>query len=198
MRLCFYRNNAMEIIMKTEQFVIYATGHRQSDQYSRTYVPVFDRADHARAWLTKFLAGCEHRLDGNDIILETDFTIRLRSEQWQRIMAAPIANEPVRDDVARLILRFKHGTWDEVHVREVVVDDDGTNTLAKPAPRRERSPRAQCPDGYVTITELCAASGTPAMIARAALRASGRPKPDYGWAFPPNEVPAIKKLCGLS
>lgn len=184
--------------MKDQRCVIYATGHRPPDVYPRIYVPVFDRADQARSWLMKFLAGKDHSFaDDQTIILETDFTIRLRSEQWAQIMAAPIANEEVRADVYRLILRFKYGTWDEVHVREVVVEDDGTTTIAKPAPRRERTPRAQRPDGYVTITELCAASGTPAMIARAALRASGRTKPDYGWAFSPQEVPAIKKLCGL-
>lgn len=184
-----------------ERFVIYATGHRPPDQYSRTYVPVFERADHARAWLMKFIAGKEHRFEGEDIILETDFTIRLRSAQFKQIMAAPIANEEVRADIAQLILRFKYGTWDEVHVKAVAPEDDeiedGGAIIAKRAPRRERVAKAQRPDGYVTITELCAASGTPAMIARAALRASGRPKPDYGWAFDPKEVPAIKKLCGL-
>lgn len=183
--------------MKDQRFVIYATGHRSPDVYSRTYVPVFERADHARAWLMKFLAGKEHHFEGDCIVLETDFTIKLRSEQWTQIMAAPIANEEVRADVAQLILRFKYGTWDEVHIREVVVDDDGTNTLAKPAPRRERVAKAQRPDGYVTITELCSASGTPAMIARAALRASGRPKPPYGWSFAPSEIDDIKRLCGI-
>ena len=184
-------------MMKDQRCVIYATGHRPPDVYSRTYVPVFDRPDQARAWLMKFLAGKEHHFEGDDIILETDFRIRLRSEQWTQIMAAPIANEGVRADVAQLILRFKYGTWDEVHVREVVVEDDGTTTIAKPAPRRERVAKAQRPDGYVTITELCAASGTTAMIARAALRASGRAKPSFGWAFDPKEIPAIKKLCGI-
>lgn len=187
--------------MKDQRFVIYATGHRPPDVYSRTYVPVFERADHARAWLMKFIAGKEHRFEGDCIILETDFTIKLRSEQWAQIMAAPIANEEVRADVAQLILRFKYGTWDEVHVKAVASDDDlpedGGAIIAQRAPRRERVAKAQRPDGYVTITELCAASGTPAMIARAALRASGRAKPDYGWAFAPSEVPAIKKLCGL-
>ena len=187
--------------MKDQRFVIYATGHRPPDVYSRTYVPVFERADHARAWLMKFIAGKEHRFEGDDIILDLDFTIKLRSEQFREIMAAPIANEEIRADVAQLILRFKYGTWDEVHVKAVAIEDDlpedGGAIVAKRAPRRERVAKAQCPDGYVTITALCAASGTPAMIARAALRASGRTKPDYGWAFAPNEVPAIKKLCGL-
>ncbi len=187
--------------MKTERCVIYATGHRVPDQYPRCYVPVFDRADQARAWLMKFLAGKEHRFEGEDIILELDFPIKLRSQQWKQIMAAPIANEEVRADVAQLILRFKYGTWDEVHVKAVVEDDETTDTggaiVAKRAPKAERQAKAQRPDGYVSITELCAASGTPAMIARAALRASGRAKPDFGWAFDPKEVPAIKKLCGI-
>ena len=187
--------------MRDQRFVIYATGHRPPDQYSRTYVPVFDRPDHARAWLMKFLAGKEHHFEGDDIILETDFRIRLRSEQWKQIMAAPIANEEVRADVAQLILRFKYGTWDEVHVKAVAPDDDapedGGAIIAKRAPRRERVAKAQRPDGYVTITELCAASGMPAMIARGALRASGRAKPSYGWSFAPSEIDDIKRLCGI-
>src|SRR3546814_9222875 len=106
----------------------------------------------------KFLAGKEHRFEGEDIILETDFTIKLRSEQFSQIMAAPIANEEIRADVAQLILRFKYGTWDEVHVKAVTPDDDeveeGGAIIAKRAPRRERVAKAQRPDGYVTITEL--------------------------------------------
>lgn len=183
--------------MKAERFVIYATGHRPPDQYRRCYVPVFDRADKARAWLMKFLAGKEHEFVGEDIILHTDFRIRLRSEQWREIMAAPIANEEVPKEDAHYILRFKYGTWDEVHVREVLPDDTDDMPLAKRAPKPERAPKAQRPDGYVTITELCAASDILPMIARAALRASGRPKPDYGWAFAPNEIPVIKKLVGI-
>lgn len=187
--------------MKDQRFVIYATGHRSPDQYSRTYVPVFERADHARAWLMKFIAGKEHRFEGDDIILETDFRIKLRSEQFSQIMAAPIANEEIRADVAQLILRFKYGTWDEVHVKAVAPDDDeledGGAIIAKRAPRRERVAKAQRPDGYVTITELCATSGMPAMIARGALRASGRAKPPYGWSFAPSEIDDIKRLCGI-
>lgn len=187
---------------KNQRFVIYATGHRLPDQYSRCYVPVFEQATHARAWLMKFLAGKEHHFEDDEtIILETDFTIKLRSRQWREIMAAP-ADEEVRDDAIRLIPRFKYGTWDEVHVKAVAPDDedveDGGAIIAKRAPKAERRAKAQRPDGYVTITELCAASGTPAMIARAALRASGRAKPDYGWSFAPDEIPAIKKLCGIS
>lgn len=184
--------------MKSQRCVIYVTGHKSPDQHPRCYAPVFDRPDQARAWLMRFLAGGEFTRDGNDLTFQTSFTIKLRSEQWDSILNAPTSDEPIREDVAKLIMRFKYGTWDEVPVREVIAQDDGTNVLAKSVPRRERAPRAQRPDGYVTITELCAASGTPAMIARAALRASGRAKPDYGWAFPPNEIPAIKKLCGLS
>lgn len=189
----------------TDRCVIYATGHRAPDQHPRCYVPVFDRADEARAWLMKFLAGREHTFEDDDtIVIETDFTIRLRSQQWKQIMAAPVANEEVRADIAQLILRFKYGSWDETHVRAVTpeVDEeqrDGTGgaIIAKRAPKPERASKAQVPDGYVTISQLCATSGMPAMNARAALRASGRQKPPFGWAFSPQEVPDIKKLCGM-
>lgn len=188
----------------TERCVIYATGHRAPDQHPRCYVPVFDRADEARSWLMKFLAGRDHHFDGEDIVLETDFTIRLRSQQWKQIMAAPAANEEVRADIAQLILRFKYGSWDETHVRAVTPEvdeidrvDTGGAIIAPRAPKPERASKQKVPDGYVTISQLCAASGMPAMNARAALRASGREKPPWGWSFAPSEIDDIKRLCGM-
>jgi len=179
-------------------YVIYASWHRPPDTHSRMYVPVFERADQARLWLTRFLADKHHFFeDDSTLILDTEeHCIRLRSSQWREIMAAPKANEPLRSDVENLILRFKYGTWDEVHVREV--EDDGDTPSIERAPRHERAARVDKPDGYVTITELCNASGVLATHARAALRASGRTKPPYGWAFAANELTAIKKLIGIS
>lgn len=187
--------------MKNERCVIYATGHRVPDQYPRCYAPVFDRVDQARAWLMKFLAGKDYHLDGETILVETDLPIKLYSRELVNILAAPPSNEDIRADALQLILRFKYGTWDEVHLKAVTPDETdaggGNAIIAKRAPKADRPAKAQRPDGYVTITDLCAASGMPAMIARAALRASGRDKPAYGWAFAQNEIPAIKKLCGI-
>ena len=163
-------------------YVIYARGHREPDVYPRDHVVVFPEAPQAKIWL--------QRMEQN---LPPGFT--LRSDQMDAIRAAAQTDWQLDEEHARWILRFKYGTWDEVHPKNEPEVDDAISEQR--APRRERSARAQRPDGYVTITELCASSGVAASDARAALRASGRDKPDYGWAFDPKEVPAIKKLVGI-
>lgn len=179
--------------MNTHRFVIYASGHRSPDVYSRTYVPVFETAEQARSWLRRFIADKDHQFVKDTIILETDFTIKLRSHQWREIMAAEGDPEGVTDEEASYILRFKYGTWDEVHTKDAPADECPASSGA---PRRLRVARDDKPSGYVTITELCIASGILPRIARAALRSSGRIKPSYGWAFSPEEAIVIKKLIG--
>lgn len=171
--------------------VIYANGHRPPDQFARTYVPVMSDLDYARSWMAHFLKGQAWSRDGNKLTLESGIT--LRTDRLDDLL--PVKDPPteLRPDDHQNILRFKYGTWDEVHAKPEP-ESDGE---MKSSPRPERSARAQRPDGYVTITELCAASGVPACDARALLRASGREKPSYGWAFAPSEIPAIKKLCGI-
>lgn len=171
--------------------VIYANGHRPPDQFARTYVPIMTEVDYARSWMAHFLKGQTWTRDGNKLMLESGIT--LRTDRLDELLPVEDEPKPLRADDHQNILRFKYGTWDEVHAKPDP-EDDGKVTSA---PRRERSARAHKPDGYVTITELCAASGVPACDARALLRASGRDKPAYGWAFAPSEIPAIKKLCGI-
>jgi hypothetical protein len=159
-------------------FVLYARGHRAPDQYPRDHVVVFHEAAQAKVWVTK--------MERN---LPEGFTIKC--DQIDQVRAAPDIDWQLDSDHENWILRFKYGTWDEVHVK-----DEPEVEEAKRAPRSKRQAKAQRPDGYVTITELCASSGVAASDARAVLRAS-MPKPEYGWAFAPKEVPAIKKLCGI-
>lgn len=179
------------------RFVIYANGHRAPDVYSRSYVPVFSTAHAARAWLEQFLARHEYERDGNVIRLRTDFDIRLRSEQLDAILAAPLSNEPVDAEHKQWILRFKYGTWDEVHVKDESVTSDGETVPTTRTPRPVRERRADAPPSYITISALCAGSNVLPTHARAALRASGRIKPAYGWSFAPSEIDDIKRLCGL-
>ncbi len=163
-------------------YVIYARGHRPPDQYPRNHVVVFPEAPQAKVWL--------QRMEQN---LPPGFT--LQSQQMDAIRSAPDTGWQLDDEHDLWIRRFKYGTWDEVHVKDEPEVADAKE--AQRSPRPERSVRAQRPDGYLTITELCASSGVDACDARAALRASGRDKPSYGWAFDPKEVPAIKKLVGI-
>jgi mRNA-degrading endonuclease YafQ of YafQ-DinJ toxin-antitoxin module len=179
------------------RFVLYASGHRVPDVYSRSYVPVFYTAHEARSWLDRFIAGKPYERDGNTIRMTAEFDIAIRSEQLDEILAAPLANEPLRADYAQHILRFKYGTWDEVHAKPDLLEDSDDGMVVNKMPKPDRAARVDKPDAFVTITELCATSGVLPRIARAALRASGREKPAYGWAFDPKEVPDIKKLIGV-
>jgi len=162
-------------------YVLYARGHRAPDQYPRDHVVVFPTAECAKVWLSRM----EHNLPEG-------FTIK--SKQLDEIRAAVDTDWQLDDDHAQWILRFKYGTWDEVHVRDEPEVADAKQAQ-RPAGVR-RAQRAQRPDGYVTITELCNASGIPASEARAILRANFD-KPEYGWAFAPKELSKIKKLVGI-
>lgn len=172
-----------------QRYVIYARGHRAPDVHSRIYVPVFTDPSIARSWLNFFIENEETVRDGDTILMDSG--VKLKSEQLDAILKSEPSAE--LDGIhERRILRFKYGTWEERHDKpapKVMVSNRTAEVI--------RRCRAVAPPGFVTITELCVASGMPAPVARAALRASGRVKPDYGWAFDPKEVQAIKALCGM-
>lgn len=171
-------------------YVLYASGQRSIDQYPRVYVPVIPQLDYARAWLAKFLQGQTYFREDDWLYLDNG--MKLRCDHLDDLL--PVEDGELSQEHCQAILRFKYGTWEERPPTTKPDVDDGNE---KAAPRRERSAKAHKPDGYVSITELCAASGMPACDARAILRASGRVKPAYGWCFAPSEVDAIKKLVGM-
>jgi len=175
-----------------DSFVIYARGRRPTDTLDRVHVVIFDEAHKALTWLRTF-AGNEPLIPAQDVIEIGPF--KLKCSRYNDVFDVAEQDWQLPDQYRRWILQFKYGTWDEAPRERAT--SDGT-TVEKRAPKPERTKRAERPDGYRTISELCAAWDIAPMIARAALRASGRPKPEYGWAFAPNEVDAIKKLCGVS
>lgn len=164
-------------------YVLYARGHRAPDKYPRDHIVKFDDASHAKVWLEHM----EHKLPEG-------YTVRC--DRMAEILAAPPppADWRLTDERVHWILRFKYGTWDEVHVRDEPEVSEAKQSQR--APRSQREAKAQRPDGYVTITELCNASDVAASDARAILR-SHFDKPPYGWAFEPKRIPEIKKLIGI-
>ena len=166
-------------------YVIYAKGHRAPDAHPRNHVVVFPEAAQAKVWLEKM----EHRLPEG---------FEIKSAQMDQIRAAAETGFQLDEEHAQWIQRFKYGTWDEVHERPEAAQVGGAVADSPQTSKPERRAKAQRPDGHVTISELCANSGVAPSDARAALRASGREKPPYGWAFDPKEIPAIKKLVGIS
>lgn len=184
-----HRNNAKgQNMTKTDsRIVFYAQGHRPPDQHSRIYIPIFEDITYAKAWLDFFIDGEEVRREGNTLHLDSG--MRVRCDLLETLLSCGDTETQLSNKDTRRVLRFKYGSWDEKPVAAV---RDKTKS-----PEVERERRPERPPGYVTITELCALSGMPAMIARAALRASGRAKPSYGWAFDPKDVPEIKEICGM-
>lgn len=169
------------------RYVLYARGHREPDVHSRIYVPIYNDPALAKAWLDFFTGNELFTREGNTLLLESG--IKINSDQLDTILGCnQLAELPERDE--RRIMRFKYGTWDEPRNKLATPD-----VKRSPAVARERRPER--PTGYVTITDLCNASGILPMHARASLRASGRVKPDYGWAFDPKDVPAIKTIIGV-
>lgn len=174
------------------RFVIYANWHRPPDIHPRCHVVIFPAAYQALIWLERMLGNTPHSRESDTILMESG--VKLRSDQLDQILQATKEPWELPDHYAQWILRFKYGTWDEVPSVEVeVVAGEIVEKTKKPP--REKKP--QRPEGYVTVTELVAGKNIKPMNARAALRASGLTKPEYGWAWPKSELPGIRKIIGI-
>ncbi len=181
----------------TRSYVLYARGRRELDTHPRVHVVSFERAETANAWLNKMMGKDPIEPMENRVLINGWITVTC--DRMTEVHNAEAKDERLPDQYVQWIGQFKYGSWDERPVKdevETVIAEDGS-TVVKRAPKAVRATKAQRPDGYITITDLCATLGMPAMNARAILRASDMTKPDYGWAFAPKEVPKIKKLLGV-
>lgn len=149
-------------------------------------------------------------LDGNDFTWVDDATIRttsgdpiitIRAEHFTDMEAVMEHEDSKLEEqwelpipytgYARAIRRLPQFIPGEHEQR------DDTPTPAKP--KRERAPkraatRKSVGDDMMTIGQLADELGMSAREARGILRKSNTPKPDHGWAWPKNEVDAIRKL----
>jgi len=180
-------------------YVFYITGQRPKDEHRRAYVPVIKDSHnrYARWFLSYFLRGQEYIRQGNTLILTNGD--RLRCDRLDELL--PLIPEPdfhhLKPEDHQRILSFKHGIWEEQSTPKTIDTITGPELATVIDQTTARVTRATRPDGYVTITDLCVASGVLPSDARAILRTSGREKPPYGWAFAPEEIPIIKKLVGI-
>jgi len=175
----------------SESFVLYARGLRPGDEFPRIHVVTLKDATVARAWLQCF-AG--HDIYPVENILEHgSFTVKC-SRMAEIIDHGPTDHE-LDKQYQRWILQFKYGSWETLRIKtHEPTNNEGPSAPPPKAPKPERVSKASVPSGYVRISELATTWGVSGMIARQALRVSGRTKPEYGWAFDPKEVPDIKKL----
>jgi hypothetical protein len=94
-----------------------------------------------------------------------------------------------------MIARFRRGTWfsearDQLHEEEKLIIKPSKVSV------KTTTKKAVMPDGYVKVADLCKGTAVKPMNARALLR-SIMAKPDYGWAFPQDRLPEIKKIIGV-
>lgn len=170
------------------RYVLYCKGRRPTDDYARIFTPIFEDITMAKAFVSVFM--------GNEPLIPIDNTLSwndsftIRCSHMDEIIK--VEDGVLPDHYHKQVLQFKYSHWEKPEPKA-----DGATDGTKPAPSLMRERRPGRPTGYVTITELATTWGIPALHARAALRASDRVKPDYGWSFAPDEVPAIKKLCGV-
>jgi hypothetical protein len=118
---------------------------------------------------------------GGDVDLVRAYRPSLEETSWR-----------LPEDRQRIIGRFLRGDdWDAPKVEPKPTVAVSTQT------KTQRAPRAEIPDGYVSITELVKGTDISPMMARGILRSSKFEKQPFGWAFSPKDVAAVKKLIGL-
>ena len=172
------------------RYVLYCHGRLPDDPYPRILVPIFDEAHQARTFVEEFVGADEYRRGGDRLYLPDGFI--LRAQYLTDILNTKLEGWELPERKARWAFRFRHSpAWDGMGVVKRPVPPTDS------APRVERERRSDRPPGFVTITDLCNASGILPMHARAALRAEGLEKPPYGWAFDPKDVPRIREICGI-
>lgn len=180
------------------RYVLYFRGHRPPDIHARTWVPIYWDAGYAHSMILKFLAGAEYMTDSNELsIIGT--SLRVTCEYLEEVLKAePVA---ITDGDARLILRFKLGSWEEDHskkdeVIETVTETGETTVTVKPA-KPPKPVKAEIPAGWVTAGELAKRWGMDPPKLRAFLRASDFKQHNNAWVFDPKLVPEIAKFCGV-
>jgi hypothetical protein len=182
--------------MRPARYSITAIRRFHMEQHSRVFTQGFRELYAAKHWLNAIVGDISGIIRGHELGL--DDGIKLRSFELHEIMDHEFTPEEAKwrldDDAIRMIARFRRGTWDEP--REPIVTDIVHESALKK--HKVVVPKGERPAGYVTVTELCKGTAVKPMIARGLLRASKYVKPDYGWAFAPNELPAVKRLIGVA
>lgn len=187
-------------VAEQQRYVLYFRGHRPPDEHRRIWVPIYWDPGQARFMIEKFIGSSPFTREGN-VLTITDTTFTITCEQLDAVLDAdPVA---VRDEDARVALRFRMGTWDEDHSKPVTeietVTESGEVVIekVKKPPKEAKPKKAGVPDGYVKIGTWCEKWKIKPLHARTCLRASDLEKPEYGWAFPAKDEKKIAKLCGV-
>lgn len=168
------------------------------EAHARTHAVSFAELYGAKRWLELMMGNEDAVRRGNELVLQPS-NIKLRSFEFDRILGYSYRNEEeatyrLPDQYLRWIARFRRGTW---HETEVITTTTTTEEIKPRVKREVKAKRPGRPEGYVTVGELVKGTSIAPPDARALLRASGLEKPEFGWAFSPNELKKIRRIIGL-
>lgn len=180
--------------MKDQQrYALTARTQFHIDPFPRVHAAVLFSLPEARQWLDEMLGTDEYKpMCWNRILLLKSSGILIESDQLPEILCYDRrVGDPILDEQhQRWVRQFKGGRWHERPAEERVASDATTT------PRTMKPARPQRPSGYVTITELVDKSKLTPQEARGILRLT-ETKPEYGWAWSPEDLPRIKRLLDL-
>jgi hypothetical protein len=167
---------------------------RWEDGYALPHVIAicFLEAYGVKHWLNVYLRRLSYKVDGSLIVVEDgstlsgaldciDYELRGDELRWQ-----------LPENIVRQIAMFRRATWHVADEPAAPVANAGRQRAI--VARVERIARPERPQDMLTITQIAEQMNVLPRVARAILRGSGRTKPEYGWAFAPQEIPAIQKL----
>lgn len=165
-----------------------ALARLEGDEHTRTHAVSFTSLEEGRAWLDRMANGegwCLTR--PNELTISHAGGIRIRSAELDRILEAKPG--AISDQYERWINQFRLGPWETPPASHEEPEVKRARVAKEAAPER-----AKRPEGFITVAEIAKQLKVKPFDIRQALRNSGAVKPEFGWAFDPKEVAAIKKL----
>jgi hypothetical protein len=174
-----------------ERYCLTASAQFHIDPFPRVHAAVLPSIAIARHWLMLITANEAMVINGRRMKLLMS-GIEVESPQLLEIFSYRRKDDdPCLDDQHyKWLCQFRRGRWHESPAVERVASD------ATVTPRAAKPERPRRPEEYITVASLVAGTDLSPMQARGILRLSEK-KPEHGWAWPPKEVPRIKKLLAL-
>lgn len=163
-----------------------ATHRLPIDPFPRVQAVCLQSEAQGLTWLEDLINGEEFKREHRKLILASGIVIE--SPQLDDVLTCS-ERAIIEDRYRRQNLQFRRGPWHEQPKPE-----PGIKTQQQSATPKPEKPKQ--PEGFITVAEIAAQLKVKPFDIRQALRNSGAVKPDFGWAFHPKEVAAIKKLVG--
>lgn len=180
------------------RYVLYFRGHRPPDIHHRVWAPIYWDPGIAHAVVKRALGNNTYERAGNTLTINS-VDLSITCEYLNDVLTATPG--AITDEDARVVLRFKLGSWEEDHTRkdevvETVSETGEVVVVAKPV-KVAKPKREEAPTGWVTAGDLAKRWGMEPPKLRAFLRASDFKQHNNQWVFDPKLIPEIAKFCGV-